>query len=94
MKYLVPIPPETAADFKCQKETASSDGRRNTCVKDNRTFDQVVVSEGCIIAVRGYAGVPFRFDEVETVTVNHKRWNFRTRSDKGRRPLKTSAATA
>jgi hypothetical protein len=94
MKCLVPIPPETAADLKCRKETGIGYQVVSVRLKDNRTFDQVVVSEGYIIAVRGYAGVPFRFDEVETVTVNHKRWNFRTRSDKGRRPLKTSAATA
>jgi len=54
----------------------------------------VVVSEGYIIAVKGYAEVPFRFDEIATVTVNHKRWNFRTWSDKGRRQLKSSAATS
>jgi hypothetical protein len=33
--------------------------------------------------MRGYREIPFQFDEVTTVKVNHKRWNFRDRSDKG-----------
>jgi hypothetical protein len=94
MKCLVPIPPETAAELKCQKETGLGYQVVSVRLKDHRTFDQVVVSEGCIIAVKDFAEVPFRFDEVATVTVNHKRWNFRTWSDKDRLRLKTSAATA
>ena len=94
MKCLVPIPHETAAKLKCQKETGIGYQVVSVDLKDHRNFDQVVVSEGCIIAVRGYTEVPFRFDEVATVTVNHKRWNFRTWSDKGRRQLKSKAVTA
>jgi hypothetical protein len=85
MKSLVPMPPETAAELKLQEETG---------IGYQVVSDQVVVSEGCIIAVKDFAVVPFRFDEVETVTVNHKRWNFRTWSDQGRRQLKTSTADA
>ena len=94
MRCLFPIPPETAANLKREKETGIGYQVVSVHLKDHRSFDQVVVSEGCIIAVKGYADVPFRFDDVATVTVNHKRWNFRAWSDKGKRQLKTSAATA
>jgi len=40
-------------------------------------FDQVVVSEAYIIEVRGYREVPFSVDEIESISVNHNRWNFR-----------------
>ena len=50
-------------------------------LKDGRYFDQVVVSEGCIIEVRGYSEIPFSVDEVASITVNHNRWNFRDESD-------------
>lgn len=45
--------------------------------KDGRCFEQVVASEGCIIQVRGYDEVPFTPDEVMSVAVNHRHWNFR-----------------
>ena len=35
MKYLVPIPPETAADFKCQKETGMDYQIVSVRLKDN-----------------------------------------------------------
>jgi hypothetical protein len=94
MKCLVPIPPETAAALKQQKETGLGYQVISVQLKDGRNFDQVVASEGCIIAVRGSAEIPFRFDEVATVKVNHKRWNFRDWSDKGQHRAKNKAATA
>jgi hypothetical protein len=54
----------------------------------------VVASEGCVIQVRGYEGVPFAPDEVASVSVNHKRWNFREWSDARRHVRKSIAATA
>ena len=50
-------------------------------IKDGRLFDQVVASEGCLIEVRGYLEIPFAPDDVASVSINHKRWNFRTWSD-------------
>jgi hypothetical protein len=41
----------------------------------------VVASECCIIEVRGYAQIPFAPNEVASVSINHKHWNFRDRSD-------------
>ena len=43
--------------------------------------DQVLASEGCIIEVRGYKEIPFGPDDVTSVKVNHKSWNFRGWSD-------------
>ena len=48
---------------------------------NGRCFDQVVASEGCIIEVRGYPEMPFEAEEIESVIVNHKHWNFREASD-------------
>lgn len=94
MKSLVPIPPETAVKLKREKETGFGYQVVSVRLKDQRSFDQVVVSEGCIIAVKGFNDVPFREEDVAAVTVNHKRWNFRTWSDRNRHRLKASAATA
>jgi len=60
-------------------------------LKDGTCFDQVLASEGCIIEVRGYEGIPFASEEIASVIVNHKRWNFREASDIR---VKCRAATA
>ena len=60
-------------------------------LKDGRIFEQVVISEGCIIEIRGYKEIPFSADDVASVSVNHKRWNFRDQSDTR---AKTRAASA
>ena len=81
MKCLHPVPRECLADLQRGAETGI--GYHVVCVelKDGRSFEQAVVSEGCIIEVRGYAEIPFSADEVACVRVNHKRWNFREGSD-------------
>ena len=81
MKCLVPIPRESLEQFKREKETGIGYQGVSVHLKDGRHFDQAVVSEGCIIAVKGYEGIPFGPDEIELVTLNHKRWNFRESSD-------------
>jgi len=50
-----------------------------------------VASEDCIIEVRGYGEIPFAPEEIESVIVNHKRWNFREVSDMR---VKSRAASA
>lgn len=60
-------------------------------LKDSRSFNQVVVSEGCIIEVRGFCEIPFSVGEVASISVNHNRWNFRDGSDSRR---KATAACA
>jgi hypothetical protein len=92
MKHLMHIPPETIGELKRQKENGPGYQVVSVMLKDGRRFDQVVTSEGCIIEVRGYAEVPFTCHEVASLTVNHRHWNFRTWSDKGK--LKSRIASA
>lgn len=77
MKRLVPIPPEWATNRKRQKETGMGYHVVSVTLKSGKHFDQVVASEGCVIHVRGHKDVPFTPDDVASVDVNHKRWNFR-----------------
>ena len=81
MKRLVPIPPESNNRLKRDQETGIGHHIVSVQLKDGRCFEQAVVSEGCIIQVRGNADVPFSPDEVASVAVSHKRWNFREHSD-------------
>jgi hypothetical protein len=92
MKTLVPLPPDFLNELKQEKETGPGYQVVSVKLKDGRSFEQVITSEGCIIAVRGYAEVPFEFSDLATVKVNHKRWNFRKWSDA--RGHKTKAASA
>jgi hypothetical protein len=93
MKCLVPIPLETANGLKREKETGLGYQIVSVVLKDGTRFEQVVASEGCIIAVRGFAEIPFEVSEVATIEVNHKRWNFRKWSD-ACKPKKSKAASA
>jgi hypothetical protein len=90
-KCLVPIPSEFAGDLKQAEETGIGYQVVSVELKDGRSFDQVVTSECCIIAVRGHKEIPFATDDVASVSVNHKRWNFREGSDAR---SKSGAATA
>ena len=77
MKCLVPIPTDSVDSLKCEKETGIGYQVVPVKLNDGRCFDQVVASEGCIIQVRGYEAVAFAPDDLASVSVNHKRWNFR-----------------
>lgn len=92
MKCIVPLPPESLDSLKNAKQTGPGYQVVAVHLKDGRQFDQVIASEGCIIAVRGYSELPFQTEEVSSVTVNHKDWNFKKWSD-ARRP-RAKAATA
>jgi hypothetical protein len=81
MKCLYPIPEKCRDELKRGAETGIGYQIVSVELKDGRRFDQVVASEGCLIEVRGYKEIPFTPDQVETVSVNHKRWNFRDGSD-------------
>jgi hypothetical protein len=91
MKCLFPIPEACLDHLKQGAETGIGYQIVSVELKDGRCFDQVVVSECCIIEVRGYAEIPFAPHEVALVSINHKRWNFRDGSDARR---KSRAATA
>jgi hypothetical protein len=92
MKCLVPIPHEAATSLKREKETGLGYQIISVVLKDGTRFEQVVASEGCVIAVRGFTEVPFKISDVATVKVNHRRWNFRKWSD-ARNPKKSMAAS-
>jgi hypothetical protein len=81
MKRLVPIPRRFDDQLKLAKETGIGYQIVSVELKDGRHFDQVTASEGCIIEVRGYREIPFAPEDVVSVKVNHKRWNFRDGSD-------------
>ncbi len=91
MKPLVPIPCGCAEHLKNAEETGIGYQVVSVRLKDERIFEQVVISEGCIIEVRGYKEIPFTPDEVVSVNLTHKHWNFRDQSDTR---AKSKAATA
>ena len=94
MKRLTPIPPDSVVELKRNPETGIGYQVVSVTLRDGRYFDQVVVSDGFIIQVRGYEDIPFPPDEALTVRVNHKGWNFREWSDSRRHGDRSSAATA
>ena len=81
MKCLYPIPQACLDSLKRSSETGIGYQVVSVELKDGRFFDQVVASEGCIIEVRGHEEIPFAPEEIASVIVNHKRWNFRDGSD-------------
>ena len=80
MKSLVPIPSGFVDHLKRAGETGIGYQVVSVELRDGRTFDQVVASEGCVIEVRGFNEIPFKPEDVTSVSVNHKRWNFRSAS--------------
>ena len=91
MKRLVPIPCGCAEHLKNAEETGIGYQMVSVRLKDERIFEQVVISEGCVIEVRGYKEIPFAPEDVASVSVNHKHWNFRDQSDTR---VKSRAASA
>ncbi len=91
MQRLVPIPSRFVDHLKHAGETGIGYQVVSVVLKDGRSFDQVVTSECCIIEVRGYEEIPFAPEDMASVSVNHKRWNFREESDVR---SKSRAATA
>ena len=91
MKRLVPIPCGCTEHLKNAEETGFGYHVVSVQLKDARIFEQVVISEGCIIELRGYKEIPFSPEDLASVSVNHKRWNFRAQSDTR---AKSRAATA
>ena len=77
MKRLVPIPPESAERLKKEKQTRLGDQFVSVKLRDGRYFEQAVASEGCILQVKGQKEIPFTEDEVESVELSDKPWNFR-----------------
>src|SRR5437016_12213771 len=91
MKRLVPIPCGCAEHLKNAEETGIGYQVVSVQLKDARIFEQVVISEGCSIEVRGCKEIPFSPDDVASVSVNHKLCNF---SDQYDTRVKSRSATA
>ena len=91
MKCLVPLPGTFVDQLKHAGETGIGYQVVSVVLKDGRSFDQVATSEGCIIEVRGHTEIPFAPDDVESVSVNHKGWNFREVSDVRKKSRAASA---
>ena len=91
MKRLIQIPTGLVDFLKRDAETGIGYQVVSVELKDGRSFNQVSASEGCIIEVRGCREIPFTADDIASVRVNHKRWNFRDGSDAR---TKSRAATA
>ena len=81
MKRLVPIPTESAKRLKAEHEAGPGYHYVSINLKDGRCVEPAVASEGFIIQVKGYKNLPFAAEEVESVTVTEKRWNFRRRKE-------------
>lgn len=88
---MAPIPNELLDELKGAKETGIGYLVVSVGLKDGRSFDQVLTSEGCIIEVRGYKEIPFMPEDMIAVKVTHRSWNFRDVSDSR---SKTRAADA
>ena len=81
MKRLIQIPTGLVGPLKRDTDTGIGYQIVSVELRDGRSFDQVSASEGCIIEVRGHKEIPFAADDIASVRVNHKRWNFRDGSD-------------
>lgn len=77
MKRLTPVPIEWADYLRRHGHTGPGYQVVSITLKDGRIFDQAVASEGCVIQVRGHKEVPFTAEQVASIAVNHRRWNFR-----------------
>jgi hypothetical protein len=80
VKHLVEIPVPFREQLKRTTETGFGYHVISVVLKNGTMFEQVAASEGCVIEVRGYEEIPFKGEEVESIRVNHKRWNFRDAS--------------
>jgi len=77
MKQLVPIPVESVKRLEEEDEVGPGYQFVSVSLKDGRYFESAVASEGFIIQVKGCKDLPFTPEEVESVALTEKRWNFR-----------------
>ena len=78
MKRLYPVPSTCVDYLKRANETGMGYKVVSVQLWDGRSFEQVIISEGHIIEVRGYKEIPFLPKDVASLSVNHKQWNFRS----------------
>jgi hypothetical protein len=94
VKHLIEIPVPFREQVRQTRETGFGYHVISVVLKNGTTFEQVAASEGCIIEVRGHEEIPFKEEEVESIKVNHKRWNFRDHSPERKRKVRAAAAKA
>jgi len=75
--HLVPIPCQFVDQLNEAEETGIGYQVVGIKLKDGRSFDQVAVSAGCIIEVRGHRSIPFGPEDVASLVISHKDWHFR-----------------
>jgi len=80
MKRLVPVPSESVKRLYEAREKEWGYQFVSVTLKDARHFEPAVASEGYIILVKGYRDVPFTADDIQSVEVSDKRWNFRRKT--------------
>ena|SRR5215469_16150340 len=73
----VPIPPESAEQLRKDKKREWGYQFVSVTLKDGRRFEPAVASEGHVIEVKGHLEIPFAEEEIQSVAVTGKHWNFR-----------------
>jgi hypothetical protein len=91
MKRLFPLPSTFADQLREAEETGIGYQVVSAKLRDGRFFEQVAVSDGYIVEVHGYRSIPFEPEEIASLTVSDKPWNFRRRSDRQRTRVQVAA---
>lgn len=81
MKNLMQIPKAVLNEMAQNKETGIGYVVVSAKLKDGTSFNQVAISAGCVIEVRGFKKFPFEGDDIASMQVTHETWNFRGASD-------------
>ena len=77
---------ESAKRLKAEQEAGPGYHLVSVRLQDGRYFEPAVASDGFIIQVKDYRDVPFAAEEVESVAVTAKCWNFRRKKKEEDRP--------
>jgi hypothetical protein len=77
MKRLVPIPQDSVERLRKDKKKEWGYQFVSVTLKDGEHFEPAVASKVYISEVKGHMDIPFTADDVESVAVTHKHWNFR-----------------
>lgn len=65
-----------AAYLVAQPETGMGYQIATVVLRDGRTFEQTVITEGRITQIRGIEGIPFGKDQIAEIIVTHDKWDF------------------
>jgi hypothetical protein len=62
--------------FRNQPETGMGYWTGNVTLVDGRRLDDVIFDSGYITKIRGRVDIPFEADEIETIQITGKRWDW------------------